>query len=77
MKINDVVHGFRLLKMQTIPEADSEGFEFVHEKTGARLFYLKNGDDNKVFSIAFRTPPTDDTGVAHILEHSVLCGSRK
>ncbi|MBQ1510610.1 MAG: insulinase family protein [Selenomonadaceae bacterium] len=77
MKINDVVHGFRLLKTQTIPEADSEGFEFVHEKTGARLFYLKNEDDNKVFSIAFRTPPTDDTGVAHIVEHSVLCGSRK
>ena len=77
MKINDVVHGFRLLKTQTIPEADSEGFEFVHEKTGARLFYLRNEDDNKVFSIAFRTPPTDDTGVAHIVEHSVLCGSRK
>ncbi len=77
MEINDTLHGFRLLKKQTIPEADSEGFEFEHEKTGARLFYLKNKDDNKVFSIAFRTPPTDDTGVAHIVEHSVLCGSRK
>ncbi|MBR4695301.1 MAG: insulinase family protein, partial [Selenomonadaceae bacterium] len=77
MEINDILHGFRLLKKQTIPEADSEGFEFEHEKTGARLLYLKNKDDNKVFSIAFRTPPTDDTGVAHIVEHSVLCGSRK
>ena len=77
MEINDRVHGFQLLKKQNIPEADSEGFEFVHEKTGARLFYLKNKDDNKVFSIAFRTPPTDDTGVAHIVEHSVLCGSQK
>ena len=77
MKANDVVHGFRLVKVQAIPEADSEGFQFVHEKTGARLFYLKNDDDNKVFSIGFRTPPTDDTGVAHIIEHSVLCGSRK
>ncbi|MBQ9615653.1 MAG: insulinase family protein, partial [Selenomonadaceae bacterium] len=60
-----------------VAEADSEAFEFVHEKTGARLFYLKNKDDNKVFSIAFRTPPKDDTGVAHIVEHSTLCGSRK
>ncbi|MBO5587143.1 MAG: insulinase family protein, partial [Acidaminococcaceae bacterium] len=48
-----------------------------HERSGARLLYLANDDDNKVFSIGFRTPPSDDTGVAHILEHSTLCGSRK
>lgn len=48
-----------------------------HEKTGARVFLLSNEDDNKVFYIGFRTPPADDTGVAHIMEHSVLCGSRK
>lgn len=77
MKENEILHGFRLIKEQTVKEVGSEAFEFVHEKTGARLFYLKNDDDNKVFSIAFRTPPTDDTGVAHIVEHSVLCGSRK
>ena len=77
MKENDILHGFRLIKEQTVKEVGSTAFEFVHEKTGARLFYLKNDDDNKVFSIAFRTPPTDDTGVAHIVEHSVLCGSRK
>mgnify|MGYP002626244660 CR=1 FL=1 len=77
IKVNDRMHGFRLLKQQSVVEADSEAFEFVHEKTGARLFYLKNKDDNKVFSIAFRTPPKDDTGVAHIVEHSTLCGSRK
>lgn len=77
MEVNDRVHGFQLCRKQMIPETDSESFEFLHEKTGAKLFYLKNKDDNKVFSIAFRTPPTDDTGVAHIVEHSVLCGSRK
>ena len=77
IKVDERLHGFRLLRKQSVAEADSEAFEFVHEKTGARLFYLKNKDDNKVFSIAFRTPPKDDTGVAHIVEHSTLCGSRK
>jgi Zn-dependent M16 (insulinase) family peptidase len=56
---------------------DSVAWTFEHEKSGARLFFLQNDDDNKVFSITFRTPPVDDTGVAHIVEHSTLCGSRK
>ena len=77
MKENDVIYGFRLLKKTTVPEISSEAYEFKHEKSGARLLFLENKDDNKVFSIAFRTPPHDDTGVAHIVEHSVLCGSRK
>ncbi len=77
MEINDMMHGFRLLKKQFLKETASEAFEFVHEKSGAKLFYLKNNDDNKVFFIGFRTPPADDTGVAHIIEHSVLCGSKK
>ncbi len=77
MKINDVIHGFRLKKTRPIPEVDSVSYEFLHEKSGARLFYLQNDDDNKVFFIGFRTPPSDDTGVPHIIEHSVLCGSRK
>lgn len=72
-----VIHGFELLRQRKIVEIDAEAFEFVHQKTGARLMYLKTEDDNKVFSIAFRTPPYDDTGVAHIVEHSTLCGSRK
>lgn len=70
-------HGFILENETEIPEISSQGFLFRHEKSGARLFYLKNDDDNKVFSISFRTPPKDDTGVAHIVEHSVLCGSKK
>ena len=77
MKINDRLHGFRLVKKAEVPEVDSTAYEFFHEKSGARLFFLQNDDDNKVFSISFRTPPTDDTGVAHIVEHSTLCGSRK
>ena len=77
MKIDDVIHGFRLIHSEEIAEADGRGHTFVHEKTGARLFFLETADDNKVFSISFRTPPVDDTGVAHIVEHSVLCGSRK
>ncbi|AOH47622.1 peptidase M16 [Selenomonas sp. oral taxon 920] len=77
MKIDDIIHGFRLICSEEIAEADGRGHTFVHEKTGARLFFLETEDDNKVFSISFRTPPVDDTGVAHIVEHSVLCGSRK
>lgn len=77
MKIQEVCHGFRLLRETPVPEASVTAYEFTHEKSGARLLYLKTTDDNKVFSITFRTPPTDDTGVAHIVEHSTLCGSRK
>lgn len=77
MKTNDIISGFKLLDVAAIKEIAGEGFLFEHIKTGARLFFIKSEDDNKVFSIAFRTPPTDDTGLAHILEHSVLCGSRK
>ena len=77
MNVNDIIHGFKLIKTDHVPEVASDTFEFRHVKSGARLLYLKNKDDNKVFSIAFRTPPTDDTGVPHIIEHSTLCGSRK
>ena len=77
MKIDDIVHGFRLIGVSQIKETNGTGYTFDHEKTGARLFFLETPDYNKVFSISFRTPPTDDTGVAHIIEHSVLCGSRK
>ncbi len=70
-------HGFRLILERKIKEIDSTGRVFRHEKSGARLLYLENDDDNKVFSISFRTPPDDNTGLPHILEHSVLCGSRK
>ncbi len=71
------VHGFVLEKEEFIDEVDGFARSFKHLKTGARCFYLSREDDNKVFSISFKTPSPDSTGVAHILEHSVLCGSKK
>ncbi|HZK58016.1 MAG TPA: insulinase family protein, partial [Clostridia bacterium] len=70
-------NGFQLLEEKKINEINSIGRLFYHNKSGARLFHLQNDDSNKVFSISFRTPPSDNTGLPHILEHSVLCGSRK
>ncbi len=60
-----------------VKDLNSQAFLLKHKKTGARIFLLSNDDDNKVFYVGFRTPPKDDTGVAHIMEHSVLCGSEK
>lgn len=60
-----------------VKDLNSIAYLLRHKKTGARVFILSNDDDNKVFYIGFRTPPWDDTGVAHIMEHSVLCGSEK
>jgi len=77
MQINEVKHGFRLVRQGEVPELAAHTFLFTHEKSGARLFFVQTADDNKVFHITFRTPPHDDTGVAHIVEHSTLCGSRK
>jgi len=77
LKKGTIYNGFRLDDEQNVNDINSIAQIFYHEKSGARLLYLKNDDDNKVFSITFRTPPEDSTGVAHIVEHSVLCGSRK
>ncbi len=77
MNINDQLHGFTLTDARPIPETGGEGFYFIHDKSGARLLYLKNDDDNKTFGVGFRTPSANSTGVAHILEHSVLNGSQK
>ncbi len=68
---------FDLVEERQIKEINSRARLFIHKKTGARILSLLNEDENKVFSINFRTPPRDNTGVPHILEHSVLCGSRK
>ncbi|MCX7885369.1 MAG: insulinase family protein [Caloramator sp.] len=76
-EVNKVYNGFKLIEKRKIEEINSSALLFVHEKSGAKLYKLSNDDDNKVFSIGFRTPPYDDTGLPHILEHSVLCGSRK
>ncbi len=73
----DRLHGFDMLLEQEIPELKTIARLYKHARTGAELLSLINDDENKVFGITFRTPPKDSTGVAHILEHSVLCGSRK
>ena len=70
-------HGFESLWLREIPELKTKAERFRHVGTGADLLSLTNEDENKVFGITFRTPPSDSTGIAHILEHSVLCGSRK
>ncbi len=77
MKLNEIYHGFKLVETEFIKEVQSEANVYLHEKSGARLLHLKNDDDNKVFSVAFRTPVSDSTGVPHIVEHCVLSGSRK
>ena len=73
----EIVHGFRVTRMSRIPEVDSDAYLMEHEKSGARLLYLDNTDDNKVFYICFRTTPDNSKGTPHIMEHSTLCGSRK
>jgi len=70
-------HGFTKVTEQAIPEMASVAHVYRHDKTGAHVLSIVNDDENKVFGISFRTPPEDSTGVAHILEHSVLCGSDK
>ena len=77
MEINKVYSGFRLDRIERIDEINGIAYEMKHEKSGARLIYIDSPDSNKVFNIAFRTTPHNSTGVAHIMEHSVLCGSRK
>ncbi|MBN2188840.1 MAG: insulinase family protein [Chitinispirillaceae bacterium] len=77
IKTGDVLHGFRTERVEPITELHATAYLFTHAKTGARLLHLCNGDPENLFCIAFRTPVSDDTGVSHILEHSVLCGSKK
>lgn len=70
-------HGFAVERRETVPELDSDAYVLRHAASGARLLYLACDDENKAFAIGFKTPPVDSTGVFHILEHSVLCGSAK
>ena len=73
----DTTHGFSLLREQEIAEAGCTARLYRHDRTGAQLVSVACPDENKVFGVTLRTPPADSTGVAHILEHSVLCGSRR
>ena len=75
MTVNDNLHGFTVTSIREIKEIGGRLVEMKHDATGARLVWADNGDENKLFSVGFRTLPSDSTGVFHILEHSVLCGS--
>ena len=77
MIVNDRMHGFTVTNIREIKEIGGRLVEMEHDRTGARLVWADNGDENKLFSVGFRTLPKDSTGVFHILEHSVLCGSEK
>ncbi len=77
MNINDRLYGFTVTNREEISDAKGTLYTMKHDKTGAALAFLERDDRNMTFSIAFRTPPKDDTGVFHIIEHSVLCGSKK
>lgn len=75
--LNETYWGFRLMDTYQIHEINSLVNVFQHDRSGARVIHISNSDDNKVFTISFRTPPSDNTGVAHVLEHCVLSGSKK
>lgn len=75
--IGSKINGFILKEEEFVVDINSNIKVFEHEKTGAKLMHIENDDDNKTFSIGFKTPPKDNTGEMHILEHSVLCGSKK
>ena len=77
MQINDVIHGFRVVRVRKIEELHATLWEMTYEKNGAQLAWIDRKDENKSFAIAFKTLPEDSTGVFHIIEHSVLCGSDK
>jgi Zn-dependent M16 (insulinase) family peptidase len=77
LKSGQVISGFIINSVREIPELRCEAIECLHVKSGAKLIHLYNDDPNNLFCIAFRTPVFDNTGVPHILEHSVLAGSRK
>ncbi len=68
---------YELIEERHLDDLGAEGYLLKHKKSGARLFLVSNEDNNKVFSIGFRTPPINSCGLTHILEHSVLCGSRE
>lgn len=77
LTVADKLHGFTVNRVRYVEELSADFVEMTHDKTGAQLVWVDNKADNKLFSVAFKTLPEDSTGVFHILEHSVLCGSEK
>lgn len=77
LKKGDQIHGFTLVDSQFIQDANAQVHTYAHEQSGGQVIWVENDDQNRSFGIGFKTPPKDSTGVAHIVEHSVLSGSRK
>ena len=77
MNVNDKLYGFTVKEKRYVKELAADVYTLIYDTCGTRLTYIAREDDNKTFSIAFKTLPEDSTGVFHILEHSVLCGSEK
>lgn len=76
-KVGDKLHGFTVKRVSSVPELHLAAVQLVHDDTGAEHFHVAREDNNNVFAVAFRTVPMDSSGVAHILEHTTLCGSEK
>jgi len=77
LQTGETLHGFKVLRVETLPEIRVTAYEIEHEKTGAKVLHLHAFDRENLYAIGFRTPPSDSTGLPHILEHSVLAGSEK
>jgi len=76
-KKNQMIEGYKVIRQETLPDIDSVYIELLHTKSGARHIHIANEDTENTFSVILKTIPTDSTGVAHILEHTALCGSVK
>ena len=77
MELNEIKYGFKLISIEQIKDINSTLYQYEHLKSGGKVVYLANDDTNCCFAIGFRTLPEDSTGVCHIIEHSLLCGSKK
>ena len=73
----DKIKNYTIIEKKELPEVSGTGYLLRHDKTKARVMLIDNADENKVFCIGFRTPPSNSKGVQHIIEHTVLCGSKK
>ena len=74
---DSILSKYDIVFEEQLDDINGKGTMLIHKRSGAKITLIKNEDNNKVFSIGFRTPPKDSTGVAHIIEHSVLCGSKE
>ena len=77
LAVNDLICGYRVVRIEKLSQINSVFYELEHTGSGARHVHISNTDTENTFGVAFKTVPADSSGVAHILEHTVLCGSEK